>query len=187
MVFIQEQQNKDILEKIELGDKGDYIYKINLDGMGDNSMPDNMVDQIAGKMLTCSNPSPSEARWVEEETEHRWGISEWMLERNYEYLKSRALGEMYYPGDDEEDEDDEDEEEEEEIPDWCEASVVGRIEDTNSDYITIDCSEMSVPVLCYGDAEGYTVDSRVKVRGNLRRVHNMMGYPEIDIKYIEEY
>ena len=179
--------DKDILSKQTYGDKS-YAYESHIDGMGGNTFPDIMVDQIAGKTMHCYKPGPS-ATWVEEETEHRWSISEWMLEDNYEYLKSRALGEWELPGADEDDEEEEedDEEEEEEIPDWCEASVVGTIDDTNPDYITIDCAELSVPVLCYGDAEGYTVDSRVKVRGNLRRVHNMMGYPEIDIKYIEEY
>ena len=184
---LEDLLNKDILDKIEYGGGKDYAYCVKMEGVGDNSMPDAMVEQVAGKMMHCYKPGDSV--WVEEETEHRWSISEWMLEENYEYLKSRALGEWKFPDDDEEfpdDDEEEEEEEEEEQSDWVEATVVGTIIETNPEYITIDCQELSVPVLCYGDAEGYTIDSHVKVRGNLRRVHNMMGYPEIDIKYIYE-
>ena len=182
---LEDLYNKDILTKRTYGEN-DYVYEACISGMGNMTFPDAMVDQIAGKTVLCYKPGGS-MWWVEEETEHRWSISEWMLEENYEYLKLRALGELRYEEDDEEEEEPEEEEEEEEIPDWCEASVVGVIEETNPEYITINCSEMSVPILCYGDSECHGIGERVKVRGKLRRVHNMMGYPEIDINYIEEY
>ena len=180
---LEDLYDKDILSKTIYGEN-DYVYEACLSGMGDMTFPDAMVDQIAGKTMHCYKPGGC-SLWVEEDTEHRWSISEWMLEENYEYLKSRALGELRYEEDDPEEE--EEEEEEEEISDRCEASVVGVIEETNPEYITINCSEMSVPVLCYGDAECHGIGERVKVRGKLIRVHNMMGYPEIDITYIEEY
>lgn len=186
---LEDLYNKDILSKRTYGDN-DYVYEACFSGMGDMSFPDAMVDQIAGKTMHCYKPGGSRF-WVEEETEHRWSISEWMLEENYEYLLKRLKGELdidqLEPEGEEEPDDDEEEEEEEEIPDWCEASIVGVIEETNPEYITINCSEMSVPVLCYGDAKGHGILERVKVRGKLMRVHNMMGYPEIDINYIEEY
>ena len=171
---------KGVLTKEKIGDE--YYYHPCVDDMGNVSMPKMMADQLCGRMIKGQG---TESSWAEVETEHRWNIAQWMLADNYDYLLERLKGEMnteqFEP------EEEEPEEEEEETHDWNEAHVVGVIKETNPECITIDCTNLPVPVICYGDAEGHGIGERVKVRGTLRRVYNMMGYPEIDISYIEEY
>ena len=173
---LEELVNNGIVTKETLGNG--YVYRPVITDMGGATMPDTMAEQMCGRTFHCDGTGTA---WIETETEHRWSISQWMLDRNYAYLLSRKKGVL--KPDEFEDEDDDEEEEEE---DWCETAVGGKIIETNPEFITVECSAVSVPVLCYGDAGSHAVGERVRVRGNLRRVHNMMGYPEIDIKCIEE-
>lgn len=170
-----------IVTKETLGDG--YVYRPVITDMGGVTMPDIMAEQMCGKTFDCDGTGTT---WAENETEHRWSVAQWMLDRNYAYLLSRKKGILDPEGYEDEEEEEEEEEDEEEHEDWCETTVVGTIIETNPEYITVDCSAMSVPVLCYGNAESYNIDEHVRVRGNLRRIHNMMGYPEIEISYIEE-
>jgi len=173
--------NKGIISKKAVN--GMVYYTPNIDAMGDISMPIRMAEQICGKVISCNEGIMS--TWVECETGNIWNIAPWMLADNYDYLLDRLKGE---PNTESLEPDKGDEEkEEEESPDWNETRLVGYIIEKNTDCITIECYVPSVPVLCYGNADGHGIGEHVKVRGNLRRVNNMMGYPEIDIVHIEEY
>ena len=178
---LDELVKKGIVTKEKLGDG--YVYRPVITDMGGATMPGTMAEQMCGRTFDCDGTGTT---WVETETEHRWTITEWMLEGNYAYLLSRKKGLLNLEESEDEEEDDDEEDDDEEHEDWCETTVVGKIIETNPEFITVECPAVSVPVLCYGDAGSHAVGEHVRVRGNLRRVHNMMGYPEIDINYIVE-
>lgn len=177
---------KGVLSKKRVGSL--YFYNSKVDDMGVFGMSSIMVDKLGGKEITCIGDGSS---WYETDTECNYNIAQWMLADNYDYLLDRLTGLMntsqFKTEKEPEKKPEKEKEPEKKSEDFNEVSVIGTIENTNSEYIILSCSSMTVPVLCYGDAGGHDKNERVQVRGTLRRVYNMMGYPEIDIIYIEGF
>lgn len=178
-LHLEQLVNKGVISKKVIN--GMVCYHPDIDGMGDISMPVIMAERICGKIISCKGTCSS---WSDLETGFRYAIAPWMLADNYDYLLERLKGTPNTALLEHEEDDDE---EEEESPDYSEARAVGTITAANSEYIALECADIPVPVLCYGNAEGHGKDDHVKVRGKFRRVHNMMGYPELDIVHIEEF
>ena len=177
---LEDLVNKGIVTKETLGDCG-YVYKPVITDMGQEAITATMVEQLCGKTLTCEGTGTT---WIEQETEHRWTISQWMLEHNYEYLLSRLEGCL----DPEQLEDEEDDEEDDEEEDTSEprnfVNLVGEIVEKSEDVLTLAVPE--VTVLVHITDCDYGVGQHVSVKGYLVRTSNMMGYPEIKCNYIQE-
>ena len=158
-----------------------YYYKPVITDMGGVYLYDTMVKQMCGKTLTCEGTGTT---WIEQETEHRWSISQWMLSRNFQYLLSRNEGcldpeQLEYEGEEEDDEEEEDTAEPRNF-----VNVIGEIVEKSEDVLTLSVPE--VTVLVHITDCDYGVGQHVSVKGYLVRTSNMMGYPEIKCNYIQE-
>lgn len=175
---------KGIVTKEKIG--AQIVYRPVITDMGSETMPDIMAEQMCGKLFISHRTGTT---WVEQVTEHRWSISQWMLEANYEYLLSRNEGcldpeQLEYEGEEEDDEEEDDEEEEDTSEPRNFVNVVGEIVEKSEDVLTLSIPEVTVLVHitdCY-----YGIGQHVSVKGYLVRTENMMGYPEIKCNYIQE-
>ena len=175
---LEELVKNGIVEKYTIVDDR-YAYRPVITDMGDITMPDGMAEQICGKTLTCEGTGTT---WIEQETEHRWSIAQWMLDRNYEYLLSRKKGCL--DPEELEDEDEEEEEEEDTAEPRNFVNIVGEIVEKSDSILTVSVPE--VTVLVHLTDCDYGVGQNVSVEGYLVRTANMMGYPEIKCNYIQE-
>lgn len=158
-----------------------YYYKPVITDMGGVYLYETMVNQLCGKTLTCEGTGTT---WIEQETEHSWSISQWMLSRNFQYLLSRNEGcldpeQLEYEGEEEDDEEDEDTAEPRNF-----VNLVGEIVEKSEDVLTLSVPE--VTVLVHITDCDYGIGQHVSVKGYLVRTSNMMGYPEIKCTYIQE-
>ena len=177
---LEELVKNGIVEKYSIVDDC-YAYRPVITDMGDVTMPDGMAEQICGKTLTCEGTGTT---WIEQETEHRWSISQWMLARNFQYLLSRQKGwldpeQLEYEGEEEDDEEEEDTAEPRNF-----VNIIGEIVEKSEDVLTLSIPE--VTVLVHITDCDYGVGQHVSVEGYLVRTSNMMGYPEIKCNYIQE-
>ena len=172
---LEELVKNGIIKKETLGNG--YDYRPVIKDMGQISMPDIMAEQMCGKTFDCDGTGTT---WVEKETEHRWSIAQWMLDRNYGYLLSRKKGCL----DPEELEDEEEEEEEDTEGARNFVNIIGEIVEKSEDVLTLAIPEVTV-LIHLTDCD-YGVGQRVSVEGYLVRTSNMMGYPEIKCTYIQE-
>ena len=169
---LEELVNKGIVTK------DGYVYRPVITDMGEAAMPYMMAEQICGNILNCKGTGTT---WIEQETEHRWTISQWMLEVNYGYLLSRQKGCL----DPEEFENEEEEEEEEEVHTRNHVDIVGEIIEKTDDTILVSTEHTDI-LVHFVAGDKYEVGNRVSVEGYLVRTSNMMGYPEINGTWIQE-
>lgn len=167
-----------IVTKKTLGDG--YVYRPIITDMGGITMHDIMAEQICGRTLSCKGTGTS---WIEQETEHQWAISQWMLDRNYPYLLSRKRGLLNT--EEIEDEEEEEKEGEKEVGTRNHVDIAGKITEKTDDTILISTDYTDVLVHIPG-GYGPGVGHLVNVEGHLVRTSNMMGYPEIQCNYIQE-